>query len=93
LIPQILFLKFSGFFIIAAIITSDSEKAAILWKNSMQGILVGEKNWMPEPTGRSLGDEAHEAHPLAARAQQRVDLVDTPDAKHGWRSWIKAQGI
>jgi len=26
-----------------------------------------------------LGDEAHDAHSLASRAQQRVDLVDTPD--------------
>ena len=28
---------------------------------------------------RGLGDEAHDAHSLAARAQKRVDLVDTPD--------------
>jgi hypothetical protein len=27
----------------------------------------------------ALSDETHDAHSLAARAQQRVDLVDTPD--------------
>ena len=28
---------------------------------------------------RNLGDEAHDAHPLAATAEKRVDLVDIPD--------------
>jgi len=28
---------------------------------------------------RGLGDEAHDAHPLAARTQEGVDLVDTQD--------------
>ena len=28
---------------------------------------------------RGLGDEPHDAHPLAATAQERIDLVYTPD--------------
>ena len=28
---------------------------------------------------RGLRDEAHDAHPLAASAQKRVYLIDTPD--------------